>query len=313
MKSVPVALQTPAGSYTGPPLLSDSCQDQHAEGSPDNTSSRTSSWNFTTGTAPPGSRRQLPSTWNLILKGIPALTSRSFSLASLVQPEHFSGPFILAAVTLPMASPVHRADNNILFFLLTTWLLSRNTCLRSPGWQIARCLSIHPSRWSVSPPTPTPLPTSTTSSYARRKQPDISRNPYPQSLGCSGGGFTLALDIHIPSNSGMFCWKLCTKIPPPFLFKPLMHLRKPIKCWPTSPWDAQDYSHRVFKLIPENRRMVFRSSFPAFSLGGGAGKSPRSVFIHYTNAFSNLVWLIWFGLLCRQKGLLGYRNFSVLD
>lgn len=158
MKSVPAVLQIPAGSYTGPPLLPDSCQDQPEEGSPDNISTFTISWDFTTGMAPAsGSSRHLPSTWNLVLKVMSALTSCSFTLASLVQPGHFSGPFILAVVTLPMASPVHRADDNNLFFSPVTYLLSS---LKEHMPKVSRMadsqMLIHPHLPLSLSPTPTP-------------------------------------------------------------------------------------------------------------------------------------------------------------
>lgn len=81
-------------------------------------------------------------------------------------------------------------------------------------------------------------------------------------------------EIHIPKNSGTFRWKLHPKLPPSFLSKPC-YLSESLPNDDPSPRGAQGHSHRVFKLPPENRCMVFQafSPYPLY----GARKSSKSV------------------------------------
>lgn len=58
------------------------------------------------------------------MKGISSFVSCLFTLASFVRLGHFSVSFLPAAISLPMSSPVHRADDDNLLFLLATCLLA---------------------------------------------------------------------------------------------------------------------------------------------------------------------------------------------
>lgn len=63
----------------------------------------------------PGSSGHQPSNWNLVFQDVPiknisVLVSHSFTLASSVQPGHFSVTCFLAVITLPMASPIQRTN-----------------------------------------------------------------------------------------------------------------------------------------------------------------------------------------------------------
>lgn len=164
------------------------------------------SWDFTTGTTSLGLSVHLTSNWNLVsqdvwMKNTFALVSRSFTLASFIQPDtSLFCPFWQLS-PFPWLAPFIGLIIVIYFFFSqqpTFFASSRNRCLTSPGWQLTRCFSTHTSFcvWAYQLLT---LPSHTHIVPCPQDAVRHELEPiYLKSLGSSGGSSTSIPHISLP-------------------------------------------------------------------------------------------------------------------
>lgn len=82
-------------------------------------------------------------------------------------------------------------------------------------------------------------------------------------------------------ESGMFWWKLLPKHPPHISSNPAASQSLPDDDPCPSPREAQDHSHRVFKLVPRKQTHGFKVSLPYLLFGvEGWKKITQKCFIH---------------------------------